>query len=117
MELLLGKQFKMPVLEEFIKTMRVGEVAKFSAIAPLVANYPFISKAYRSFAAKSDLNSDEPKEPSHCCGMGLQQKGLGHKDLDELLQKPQRLYFTIELVSVEQPEQYEKEYWQMEHEE
>jgi len=110
----------MPVLEEMIKTMRLGEVARFTAIAPLVANYPFISKAYRKFAQKCEDNDEhnhESNSSGHCCGMTLQQQGLGHKDLDELLKKPVELTFCIELVSFEKPEDYEKEYWQMENEE
>ena len=39
--------------------------------------------------------------------------GLGHKDLDELVANPCDLQFTIELLSVEQPEDYDKEVWQM----
>ena len=39
--------------------------------------------------------------------------GLGHSDLDELVSNPSDLKFTIELLSVENPEDYDKEIWQM----
>ncbi|KAI1286813.1 AH receptor-interacting protein [Halotydeus destructor] len=121
MELLMGKQFKLPVLEEFIKTMRTGEVSHFTAIKPLVANYPFISKAYRKFSTKDSDNhhshEDDDQSSGHCCGMTLQQKGLGYEDLDKVLKNPVDLEFIIELLKVESPEQYEKESWEMEHEE
>lgn len=45
--------------------------------------------------------------------MTLQNEGMGYEDLDELLQRPVDLEFTIELISIELPEEYEKERWQM----
>jgi AH receptor-interacting protein len=44
-------------------------------------------------------------------------QGMGHKDLDELATNPCDLKFTIELLKVETPEEYEKEIWQMSAEE
>lgn len=38
---------------------------------------------------------------------------MGYEDLDKLLQHPVDLEFIIELISIELPEQYEKERWQM----
>lgn len=49
--------------------------------------------------------------------MTLQNEGIGYKDLDELLSKPSDLEFIIELYSIEKPEDYEKERWQMNDEE
>jgi len=43
--------------------------------------------------------------------------GMGYKDLDELTTNPCDLKFTIELLKVETPEEYEKEIWQMSAEE
>lgn len=61
--------------------------------------------------------SKNVEERRHCCGMTLQNEGIGYKDLDELLSKPSDLEFIIELFSIEQPEDYEKERWQMNDEE
>lgn len=115
MELLMGKQFKMPVLEEFIRTMRVGEVASFSAISSLCTNYPFVSKQYRAYVKSKTRDKNDPEEPTparHCCGIQMQ-TGTGHADLDVLTTKPKKMEFQIELMSLEKPEEYERELWQM----
>lgn len=116
MELLIGKQFKLPVMEEFVKTMRVGEVSSFHAIGSLCVNYPFFSKQYRAYV-KSKTGDHKHDDPSagnqhHCCGIQMTQ-GTGHSDLDLLTHKPRKMDFVIELISVQQPEDYEKEVWQM----
>lgn len=47
------------------------------------------------------------------CGMTLQNEGIGYKDLDDLLNNPCDLEFVIELLSIEMPNDYEKDRWQM----
>ncbi len=49
------------------------------------------------------------------CGMMAMQMegGLGYDDLNELLKDPQDLEFIMELLSVELPDEYKKESWQM----
>lgn len=76
----------------------------------LVSQYPFISKALRDIGKKVE-------ERRHCCGMTLQNEGLGYKDLDDLVSNPVDLEFTIELFSIEMPEEYRKDVWQMTDEE
>ena len=127
MELLLGKQFKMPVMEQFIKSMRVGEIAQFTVHKSLVAAYPFVSQAYRKYVTSvkkkqhSNLHQvseeDEQGQPAHhCCGMNLK-SGTGYPDLDDLLNNPCDLIFVIQLISVQAPDSYEKEIWQMDDQE
>lgn len=71
----------------------------------MVTQYPFVSKTIR--------DSRKPQyDRKHCCGMTLQNEGLGYKDLDELFTTPVPLQFIIELLSVEQPNEYQKESWQ-----
>lgn len=41
------------------------------------------------------------------------QQGTGHHDLDELTHSPKKMDFVIELLSLQHPEDYEKEIWQM----
>jgi hypothetical protein len=48
--------------------------------------------------------------------MAINQR-MDHKDLDELATNSCDLKFTIELLKVETPEEYEKEIWQMSGEE
>lgn len=106
MELVLGKKFKLEVWEVIVQKMALNEVAKFTVDKSLVSQYPFISKTLRDVGKKQD-------ERRHCCGMTLQNEGIGYKDLDELFANPSDLEFTIELFSIEMPEDYEKERWQM----
>ncbi|XP_053949640.1 AH receptor-interacting protein [Anastrepha ludens] len=110
MELVLGKKFKLEVWEVIVQKMALNEVAKFTVHKSLVTQYPFISKTLRDVAKNT-------QERRHCCGMTLQNEGIGYKDLDELLAKPSDLEFIIELFSIELPEEYEKERWQMDDEE
>lgn len=59
----------------------------------LVAQYPFISKTLRDVGRPSE-------ERKHCCGMTIQNEGIGYKDLDELFAKPCDLEFIIGELSV-----------------
>lgn len=43
----------------------------------------------------------------------MQNEGIGYDDLDELFRVPCDLIFTIENLSIELPEDYEKESWQL----
>lgn len=45
--------------------------------------------------------------------MTLQNEGIGYDDLDDLFRNPTDLQFTIELLTIELPEEYEKESWQL----
>lgn len=45
--------------------------------------------------------------------MTLQNEGIGYADLDELFRNPCDLIFTIENLSIELPEEYERESWQL----
>lgn len=49
--------------------------------------------------------------------MTLQNEGIGYDDLNELLKHPCDLEFTIELISIELPTDYQKESWQMDDDE
>lgn len=86
--------------------MSLHEVAKFTVDKSLVQQYPFVSKTIRDAVKK-------PEERRHCCGMTLQNEGIGYDDLDELFRNPSDLIFTIENLSIDLPEEYEKESWQL----
>lgn len=68
--------------------------------------YPFVAKTIRD-------SYKQPEQRKHCCGMTLQNEGIGYDDLDELFRSPCDLIFTVEILSVEMPEEYEKESWQL----
>ncbi|XP_036621474.1 AH receptor-interacting protein isoform X2 [Trichosurus vulpecula] len=115
MELILGKQFKLPVWETIVRTMRPGEVAEFLCDVKHVVLYPLVSKSLRNIAAGKD-----PLEGQrHCCGIAQMQEhsSLGHADLDELQQHPQPLIFHIEMIKVEAPGTYQQDPWAMSDEE
>lgn len=106
-ELIMGKKFKLEVWEAIIKGMHINEVAQFKIHKSLVAQYPFVSKTLR--------DAQKPKEArrTHCCAMTLQSEGIGYDDLNKYIKQPEDIEFTIELLKVEQPEDYEKEVWQL----
>ncbi|XP_043484597.1 aryl-hydrocarbon-interacting protein-like 1 [Leptopilina heterotoma] len=106
MELVLGKKFKLEVWEAIVQKMALNEVAAFRVHSSLVTSYPFISKTLREVGKPGKRNH-------HCCGVTLQNEGIGYDDLNELIKNPQDLEFTIELTSVIPPSDYEKESWQL----
>ncbi|CAH0545656.1 unnamed protein product [Brassicogethes aeneus] len=111
MELILGKKFKLEVWEVMVQKMALNEVASFTVDKSLVIQYPFVSKALR------DINKPPEEKHVHQCAMTLQAQGVGYDDLNDFLKRPTNLEFTLELLKVEQPEDYEKETWQMEEKE
>lgn len=111
LELVLGKKFKLEVWEAIVQKMALSEVAVFTVDKSLVLEYPFVSKTIR------DAFVPKEKRKSHCCAMVVQTEGVGYDDLNDLLKNPQNLEFTMELVKVEQPDDYEKESWQMDEDE
>ncbi|XP_012272721.1 AH receptor-interacting protein [Orussus abietinus] len=112
MELVLGKKFKLEVWEAIVQKMALNEVAHFSIDKSLLSAYPFVSKTFREI--------DKPRSERrshHCCGVTLQNEGIGYDDLNDLVKNPQDLEFIIELLEVVQPNEYDKETWQMTEEE
>lgn len=55
-----------------------------------MTTYPFVSKTLRE-AGKPQSQ----KRNHHCCGVTLQNEGIGYADLDELIKCPQDLEFTL----------------------
>lgn len=108
MELVLGKKFKLEIWEVIVQKMALNEVAVFHVDKSLVTAYPFVSKTLREVG-----KPQSEKRNRHCCGATLQNEGIGYNDLNELIKCPQDLEFTIELVKVILPDEYEKESWQM----
>lgn len=108
MELLIGKEFKLPIWEQCLKSMKVCEVAQFQIDKSLLDNYTLVSQSYRSFAGAG------PPHRRRCCGMMADEKySTGHADLDKLLEKQVDLSFTFELLKVEEPGEYAKDVWAM----
>lgn len=114
MEIIVGKKFKLDVWEKCLKSMRVAEVAEFQASRRHCAAYPAVAKTLRDYL-KGDKHEHHQHQRSACCAGSMLQsgEGLGYEDLNSLMKDPQPLTFIIELLSVSQPDEYEKEMWQM----
>lgn len=120
MELMMGRSFRLRVLEHCIRSMSVGQVAAFSdiALALTATEYPLFSQQFRAFAVgKSAGGGPAPAAGAppmrRCCGGGGGgSQSTGHADLDRLARHPEPIEITIELLSLEQD--YEQEVWQME---
>lgn len=114
MELFIGKQFKFPLWEEWLKHMRLNEISQLNFDWKQCRTvYPLLSKSYRSFAHPKDHEHQDHAKKPHCCGMTVQ-TGTGYQDLDNLVNKPpQYLRFTIELINVEHVSNIDKEIWLM----
>ncbi|XP_015122721.1 AH receptor-interacting protein [Diachasma alloeum] len=108
MELVLGKKFKLEVWEAIVQKMALNEVSKFTVDKSLVSSYPFVSKTLREVG-----KSQSQKINTHCCGVTLQNEGIGYPDLNELIKNSEDLEFILELVEVVPPTEYEQESWQM----
>ncbi|XP_062851563.1 AH receptor-interacting protein [Trichomycterus rosablanca] len=115
MELILGKKFKLPVWEDVVTTMKVGEVADFTCDVKHTALYPLVSQSLRNIS----VGKDPLEGQRHCCGIaqGHSHHSLGHGDLNRLQVNPQPLVFTIELLEVLSPGSFPLETWAMTDEE
>ncbi|XP_031552452.1 AH receptor-interacting protein-like [Actinia tenebrosa] len=114
-ELLIGKKFKLEIWEEMIKTMRINEVARFTCDKEIVRGYHFVSKNFRNAVkqSKGEHSKDhDHHHHEHSCSLSAVNP-TGYADLDKLARKPRDLIFEMELMSVDNPGQYEKETWQM----
>ncbi|XP_048859573.1 aryl-hydrocarbon-interacting protein-like 1 [Brienomyrus brachyistius] len=115
MEIVMGNMFKMEIWETLLGSMRVGEVAEFWCDVIHTGLYPIVAKSLRRIA--------EGKDPVdwhiHTCGMAnaFAYHTLGYTDLDQLQKEPKPLCFTLELLKVEQPSEYQRESWALSNEE
>ncbi|CAF0738921.1 unnamed protein product [Didymodactylos carnosus] len=99
LELTLGHKFKLECWEQCLKTMRLGEVAKFSIEKHLLGNYATVAKQIRDYyknqTSPNNHHHDEGANHHHCCGFMALEQGLGYKDLDRLLREPEPLDFIF----------------------
>lgn len=106
------KQLNSQLINRFVYDFFVGfTYLNIILFIQLVVQYPFVSKTIR------DSMKPPEERRTHTCGMTLQNEGLGYCDLDELLKNPCDLEFIFEMLSIEQPQDYQKDSWQMDDEE
>lgn len=141
-ETIYGKQFKLPIWESCLSSMRKGEICRLTVRDDPVThyiclNYVITSKCFRKYygveptyagsgqgpededttTSHSDHNNHHSHSHStHNCSMSI--RDSPYKDLNELISKPPELFeFTFELVDAIPPKSYTKDIWQMSDEE
>ncbi|TPX36958.1 hypothetical protein SmJEL517_g00952 [Synchytrium microbalum] len=103
-ELRMGMKFSVPAMEECIKTMRVGETAKFLCLPPYTDGYVQMELALRQERDKSVGSAPR-------CAHGFASLLNQHKDLIHVPTTP--LEFEITLIDAKSPKDFERELWEM----
>ncbi|CBY38166.1 unnamed protein product [Oikopleura dioica] len=110
-QMLLGKKFKVERWDVWLKTMQVGETARFaSSDTNDCIQYNAVSKALR------DMNAG--RKVGGCMGAMVGAHGHSHGDsiedeIQTLIKNPEELTFEFTLIGVKSPENHEKEVWTM----
>lgn len=131
-ETIYGKQFKLPIWESCLSSMRKGEICRLTVRDDPVThyiclNYVITSKCFRKYYGiepTNDAGSHEAGHHNHSassaathnCSMSV--RDSPYKDLNELISNPPEIFeFTFELIDAIPPKSYTKDIWQMSDEE
>lgn len=124
-ETIYGKQFKLPLWESCLSSMKKGEICRLTVRDdPLThyicLNYVATSKCFRKHygvqPTRCDHGHDDIHSTSHNCSMSL--RNSPYVDLNNMMKNPPEIFeFTFELVDVIPPKSYTKDIWQMSDEE
>eukprot|EP00795_Rhopilema_esculentum_P015785 gene15785-7084_t len=82
-----------------------------------VKSYPVVAQNLRDTKKKREGKIKENEHRHHSCAFDAIHRGVGYKDLDDILHTDVDLVFEISLISVEQPGAYEEEVWALKPEE
>lgn len=118
-ETIYGKQFKLPIWESCLSSMRKGEVCELTvrddpASHYICLNYAITSKCLRQhYGMKPNReHSDHGELLAHHCSMSVNHSP--YEDLNKMIQNPPEIFiFTFELVDAIPPKCYTKDIWQM----
>lgn len=122
-ETIYGKQFKLPIWESCLSSMRKGEICRLTVRDDPIShyiclNYVITSKCFRKYYnveptnGSHDTHGHESHSSSHNCSMSL--RDSPYKDLNDMISKPPEIFeFTFELVDAIPPKSYTKDIWQM----
>lgn len=117
-ETIYGKQFKLPIWESCLSSMRKGEICRLTVRDDptthyICLNYVATSKCFRKHYGVEPTSCEHDGETaSHNCSMSM--RSSPYKDLNDMIQRPPDIFeFTFELVDIKPPESYTKEFWQM----
>lgn len=126
-ETIYGKQFKLPIWESCLTSMREGEICRLTVRDDPVThyiclNYVITSKCFRKYykveptvdvGEKHDAHNHHS---THNCSASI--RDSPYKDLNDMVSNPPEIFkFTFELVNVIPPKSYIKDIWQMSDEE
>ncbi|KAK6058820.1 hypothetical protein COOONC_03607 [Cooperia oncophora] len=106
LELIFGKKFQLPVFETCLRSMLVDEVSQFDVELTELCTYPMVSKKLRDLSKPHDKGGGHSHD-SHMCAAALT-AGTGYAVLDDLMRNPRPLRFIFHLLSVTQPEDYDR---------
>lgn len=120
-ETIYGKQFKLPIWESCLTSMRIGEICQLTVRDDPVThyiclNYAITSKCFRQHygvePTKSRSGHHDMPHVTHHCSMSLNHSP--YDDLNKMIQNPPEIFvFTFELVDFIPPKSYTKDIWQM----
>lgn len=117
-ETIYGKQFKLPIWESCLSSMRKGEICRLTVRDDPIThyiclNYVATSKCFRKhYGVQPTHREHEGHMTSHNCSLSI--RNSPYKDLNNMIQRPPEIFeFTFELVDVKPPESYTKDLWQM----
>lgn len=125
-ETIYGKQFKLPIWESCLSSMRKGEICRLTVRDDplshyICLNYVATSKCFRKHYGIKPTKCDthghsEAVNSTHSCSMSL--GNSPYTDLNDMIKHPPEIFrFTFELVDVLPPQSYTKDIWQMTDEE
>ncbi|KAJ3105786.1 hypothetical protein HDU96_008443 [Phlyctochytrium bullatum] len=112
-EMRVGLGFSVPCLEKCVKTMKVGERAKFLCLPEECEGYAQLESVLRQEKRNKELiaKGEPPMKMFGCCAHARAEDAEANKDILYLVNSP--LEFEIELVSVQEPGDFVKELWEM----
>jgi len=122
-ETIYGKQFKMPIWESCLASMRQGEICRLTVRDDPVThyiclNYVITSKCFRKYykvepTCQNDNHDDQhTHHSSHSCSASI--RDSPYRDLNDMVLSPPEIFeFTFELVDSVPPDNYIKDVWQM----
>ncbi|KAJ3164002.1 hypothetical protein HK101_000537 [Irineochytrium annulatum] len=112
-EMRVGLGFSVPCIEKCVKTMKVGEKAKFLCMPEECEGYAQLESVLRQEKKNRELAAKglPPQRMGGCCAHANTEDAAANKDLLLLVSSP--LEVEIELVSVQEPGDFTREIWEM----
>ncbi|KAJ3319609.1 hypothetical protein HDV06_006171 [Boothiomyces sp. JEL0866] len=112
-ELRIGYSFSVKAMELCIKTMKIGERARFLCMPEYCDGFSQLESVMRQEKMNRELK-EQGKPPINfggCCAHATPEMMEINKGLEDLIQVP--LEFEFELVEVQHPDSFEREPWEL----